>query len=94
MFLWFGFLCVWSSCKSVKNARFFSPVWGAFGGRFLLDYLGLEGIGVFVFLVFVCFFVLICSCFVFVLLLDCFWCCSCSRFFGVCSVLVFWLSFC
>ena len=29
-----------------------SPVWGAFVGRFLLVYLGLEGLGVFVILVF------------------------------------------
>ena len=71
------FCVFWQSCKSVKNACF-SQFWGAFGGWHILVYLGLEGFGVFVFLVFVFLlfrfsFFMFCS--VFVLLLDCFWCC-------------------
>ena len=46
------FGCVWDSSKSVKNACF-SPMFGAFVGWLILAYLGLEGLGVFVFLVFV-----------------------------------------
>ena len=50
--LWFVFWCVWHSSKSVKNTCFFSSFWG-FVGWLILVYLGLEGLGVFVFLVFV-----------------------------------------
>ena len=71
------FLCVWRSCKSVKNACLF-PILGGLVG-WLIIVLGLEGSGVFVFLVFV-FRLFRFFCFVFVLLLDCFWCCSCFRF--------------
>ena len=46
------FLCVCHSSKSVKNACFFFPGFGAFLGWLLLVYLCLEGLGVFVFLVF------------------------------------------
>ena len=46
-------LYVWYSCKSVNNAFFFS-FWRAFWGWLILVYLGLEGLGVFVFLVFFC----------------------------------------
>ena len=61
-----GFLCVWYSCKNVKNACFSSL--GAFVGWLILVYLGLEGLGVYVVLVLLFF----CSGFVFV-----FWLCFC-----------------
>ena len=46
------FWCVWHCFKSVKNACFF-PNFGAFLGWLIIVNLGLEGLGVFVFLVFV-----------------------------------------
>ena len=49
---WFVFVCVCHSSKSVKNACFFCQFLGAFLGWLLLVYLCLEGLGVFVFLVF------------------------------------------
>ena len=45
-------LCVCHSSKSVKNACFFFPVFWPFLGWLLLVDLCLEGLGVFVFLVF------------------------------------------
>ena len=72
------FWCVWHSSKSVKMLVFFSQFFGAFVGWLILAYLGLEGLGVFVFLVFV---FLFCVAFVsvlfalfFVLFLACFGC--------------------
>ena len=46
------FWCVWHCFKSVKNACFF-PIFWAFLGWLIIVHLGLEGLGVFVFLVFV-----------------------------------------
>ena len=58
------FWCVWHCFKSVKNACFFFPIFGAFLGWLIIVHLGLEGLGVFVFLAFV--FLLCCFCFCFV----------------------------
>ena len=68
------FWCVWHSSKSVKNAFYFFPVLGGFVGWFVLAYLGLKGLGVFVFLVFVFLFcVAFVSVFVCFVFLFCCW---------------------
>ena len=65
MLLWF---CVsGKSCRSVKNACLFFPVFWGFCGVLILVYLGVEGFGVFVVLVFV----FLSFRFLSVLLLDC-----------------------
>ena len=77
-------LCFLVSGKVAKvlHMLFFFPNCLGFVGWFILVYLGLEGLGIFVFLVFV--FLLFSYCFfVFVLLFDCFWCCSCFFCFFV-----------
>ena len=59
--------CVFGKVAKVLKMLIF-PIWGAFVGRLLLVYLGFEGLGVFVFLVFVffclgfCFFALFLFC--------------------------------
>ena len=50
MLLWF-FWCVWHTARSVK--MFFPQLFGLLWGGLFLFILGLEGLGVFVFLVFV-----------------------------------------
>ena len=74
MLLWFV-LCV--SRKDAEVLKMFVfPSFGGFVGWLIFVYLGLEGLGVLVFLVFVSIlfeFFLFCFC----LLLDCFWCCFC-----------------
>ena len=65
-------------------------------GWLSLVYLGLEGLGVFVVLVFVFHLFRFCFCFfccLSVLLLDCFWCCSCSVVFCLLFVFVFFFVF-
>ena len=87
--------CVFGKVATkVLKMRVFS-VLGAFGGRLLLYYSRLEGLGVFVFLVFLFFVCWFCFCFLlcFVLLLDCFWCRSCFCFWGFVSCFVFWALF-
>ena len=75
MLLWFVF-GVFGIVPEVLKMRVFFPVFWAFVGWFILVFiLGLEGLGVFVFLVFVFVFVLLLFLFCllcFVLLLDCF----------------------
>ena len=55
MLLWFVFWCVWHSSRSVKHACFFSSFLGFSGVASSCLFLGLEGLGVFVFLVFLVF---------------------------------------
>ena len=52
LFLWFAF-GVFGKVAKVSKMLVFFPVFLAFGGWHILVYLGLEGFGVFVFLVFV-----------------------------------------
>ena len=59
------FWCVWYCFKRVKNACFFPSFLGVFLGWLIVVHLGLEGLGVFVSLVFV-FVFLCCFCFCFV----------------------------
>ena len=76
------FVCFGKIAEVLKMLVF--PVLGAFVGCLILVYLGLEGfrcfcVSCFYFLLFrFCAF----FCFVSVLLLDCFWCCSCFCFGG------------
>ena len=86
------FVCL-VKLQKCQNACF--PRFGGFFGRHILVYLGLEGLGIFVFLVFAFLFrfcvCLFCS--VFVWLLDYFWCCSCFDFWGFLFFVV-WFCFC
>ena len=79
-----SFWCVWHSSKSVKNACFFFPSLGAFVGWVIFVYLGLEGLGV---LVFLCLFFFFCVGFVSVLFALFLF--SCWIVFGVGSCFVF-----
>ena len=71
------FWCVWHSSRSVKNACFFFPSFLGFSGvASSCLFLGLEGLGVFVFLVFLVFVFGVCVAFVsvlFALFLFCCW---------------------
>ena len=98
--LWFVF-GVFGIVPGVLKMFVFPSFWGFSGVASSCLFLGLEGLGVFVFLCVscVCFWCLCCFCFcfvcfVFVLLLDCFWCwflvCFCFCF----SVFFFFLFFC
>ena len=78
------FLCLVELQKCLKMLVF--PVLGCFVGWVILVYLGLEGLGVWCSCV--SFFFLVC--FVFVLLLDCFWC---WLLFCFCFLIVCFLSF-
>ena len=82
MFSWFVFvyLVKWQRCL---NACFFFPVFWAFVLRLLLVYLGLEGFGVFVFLVLFLFYLGLVFVY-FALFLFCCW-----IIFGVVRVSVF-----
>ena len=72
------FVCLVRLQKCKKCLLFVFPVLGAFEGWHTLVYLGLEGLGVFVFLLLFLFrFCLCLFCSVCVLLMDCFWRCSC-----------------
>ena len=81
------FWCVWHSSRSVKNACFFPSFLGFSGVVSSCLFLGLEGLGVFVFLVFLVFVFGICFAFVSVLF-ALFWFC-CWIVFGVGSWFVF-----
>ena len=84
------FWCVWHSSRSVQNACF-SQFWGFFWGGLFFFVLGLEGLGVLVFLVFVFVF-----CVAFVSVLFAWFLFSCWIIFGVgyCFALVFFCVFC
>ena len=85
-----SFGCVWHSSKSVQNACFF-PSFGGFCGVGYFVYLGLEGLGVLVFLCLFFFFYVGFVSVLFVLFLF-----SCWIVFGVgsCFVFVFFFLFC
>ena len=96
LLLWFVFGVSGIVPKVLKMLVFFFPqFWGVFVGWLTLVYLGLEGLGVFVFLVslFLCCFCFCFVCFVSVLLLDCFGCWFLFCFFDFCVVFVFLLLF-
>ena len=80
------FWCVWHSSRSVKDACF-SQFWGLFWGGFFLFIFWLEGLGVFVFLVFLVFVFGVCVAFVSVL--DALFLFCCWIVFGVGS----WFAF-
>ena len=86
MLLWclFGVSCI---VPSVKKAWFFSPIFGAFVGWVIFVYLGLEGLGV---LVFLCLFFF---CVGFVSVLFALFLFRCWIVFGVGSCFVFVLLF-
>ena len=70
------FWCVWHSSRSVKNACFFPIFWGFSGVASSCLFLGLEGLGVFVSLVFLVFVFGVCVAFdsvLFALFLFCCW---------------------
>ena len=92
MLLWFVF-GVSGIVPEVLEMRVFQ-FWGLLWGGLFLFILGLEGLGVFVFLVLFLFFVLLFFLFClicFVLLLDCFWCWFLFCFCFSCFFLVFFV---
>ena len=87
------FWCVWHSSRSVKNACFFCPSFFGFCGvASSCLFLGLEGLGVFVFLVCIVFVFVVCVAFVSVLFALFLFCCWIV--FGVGSCFAFVLFFC